>query len=30
MPPEREDREGITPDTYTDILAYILEQTGSP
>lgn len=30
MPPDRKDREGITLDTYTDILAYILEQNGLP
>lgn len=30
MPPDSEDREGITATTYTDILAYVLEQNGFP
>jgi cytochrome c len=30
MPPEREDRHGITANNYTDILAYVLERNGFP
>ena len=30
MPPKRKNRVGITPQTYADILAYVLEQNGFP